>query len=136
MTYLLDTNICIAIIKKCPAEVKEKIVRTTIGKVAISSIVLAELCYGVELSLKREENMAALANFLGYIRILDWPEQATHEYGKIRAYLKRQGTPIGANDLLIAAHAVALDATLVSDNTREFLRVPELKLENWIDRES
>jgi len=134
MTYLLDTNICIAIIKNCPAEVKQKIIQTAVGDVAISSIVLAELWYGVELSQKRPENTAALNNFLEYATVLDWPEQAGREYGKIRAQLKQKGTPIGANDLLIAAHAVALDATLVSDNTREFRRIPGLKLENWIER--
>ena len=134
MTYLLDTNICIAIIKKCPAEVKKKLIRTAVGEVAISSIVLAELWYGIELSRKQEENRAALHDFLQYVTVLDWPEQAGREYGKIRTHLKRKGTPIGANDLLIAAHAVTLDVVLVSDNKKEFLRVPGLKLENWIDR--
>lgn len=134
MTYLLDTNICIAIIKKCPAEVKKRLTKTAVGDVAISSIVLAELCYGVELSQRQEENNAALDDFLQYVTVLDWPEQASHQYGIIRAYLRKKGTPIGANDLLIAAHALALDAILVSDNSKEFLRVPELKLENWIDR--
>ncbi len=134
MIYLLDTNICIAIIKKCPPEVKAKMIQRDIGEVAISSIVLAELWYGVELSVKQAENQAALSDFLQYVLVLDWPEQAGREYGKIRAHLKQKGTPIGANDLLIAAHALALDAILVSDNSREFLRVPGLKLENWVAR--
>ena len=134
MIYLLDTNICIAIIKKCPLEVKEKMVQTAVGEVAISSIVLAELWYGVELSEKQAENRAALDDFLQYVVVMDWPESAGLEYGKIRARLKKMGTPIGANDLLIAAHSLALDAILVSDNTREFSRVPGLKLENWLDR--
>jgi tRNA(fMet)-specific endonuclease VapC len=77
---------------------------------------------------------AALDNFLMYVSVLDWPEQAGRHYGRIRAHLKKKGTLIGANDLLIAAHATALDATLVSDNTRELLRVPGLRLENWIFR--
>ena len=135
MIYLLDTNICIAIIKNCPLEVKERMVQLAVGEVAISSIVLAELWYGVELSQKKSENEAALRDFLQYVIILDWPEQAGREYGKIRTQLKQKGTLIGANDLLIAAHALALDAILVSDNTREFLRVPELNLENWITRQ-
>jgi len=134
MKYLLDTNICIAIIKDCPAEVKKRLTRMRVGDVAISSIVLAELWYGVELSQRQEENSTALDNFLQYVPVLDWPEHAGRQYGKIRAYLKKMGTPIGANDMLIASHAVALDATLVSDNSREFLRVPGLKLENWIER--
>ena len=134
MTYLLDTNICIAIIKKCPAEVQKKLTRMAVGEVAISSFVLAELWYGVELSEKKEENKTALNNFLQYVTVLDWPDLAGEKYGNIRARLRQKGTPIGANDLLIAAHALALDAVLVSDNTREFLRVPGLKLENWINR--
>jgi len=134
MIYLLDTNICIAIIKKCPPEVKKKMIQTAVGEVAISSIVLAELWYGIELSEKKTENRAALCDFLQYVVVLDWPEQAGRKYGKIRAHLKQKGTPVGANELLIAAHALALDAILVSDNTREFSRIPELKLENWVDR--
>ena len=134
MKYLLDTNICIAIIKDCPAEVKEKLEQTAIGEVAISSVVLAELCYGIELSSKQKQNREALDNFLQYATVLDWPEKAGIEYGSIRAFLKGRGTPIGANDLLVAAHALAIDATLVSDNTREFQRVPGLRLENWITR--
>ena len=134
MKYFLDTNICIAIIKKCPLGVKKKLIRTAVGEVAISSIVLAELWYGIELSQKKQENQAALHDFLQYINVLDWPERAGREYGRIRAQLKQKGTLIGANDLFIAAHALALDLTLVSDNTREFLRVPDLKLENWIAR--
>ena len=105
-----------------------------VGEVAISSFVLAELWYGVELSEKKEENKTALNNFLQYVTVLDWPDLAGEKYGNIRAHLRQKGTPIGANDLLIAAHALALDAILVSDNTREFLRVPGLKLENWINR--
>lgn len=134
MKYLLDTNICIAIIKKCPVEIEDKLSRTEIGDVAISSIVLAELWYGVELSTQQSRNQAALADFLRYVAVMDWPEQAGQEYGRIRAHLKKKGTPIGANDLLIAAHTLTLDAILVSDNTKEFSRVPKLKLENWINR--
>lgn len=134
MKYFLDTNICIAIIKQCPLEVKNKLLQTEMGDVTISSIVLAELWYGIELSAKQKENQTALHDFLQYATVLDWPETAGRKYGRIRAHLKQKGTPIGANDLLIAAHALALDAILVSDNTKEFSRIPELKLENWINR--
>ena len=134
MKYLLDTNVCIAIIKECPEEVKAKLLKIPIGEIGISSIVLAELWYGIRLSRKREHNEAVLNEFLKYVTVLDWPEQAPPEYGMIRAHLKKKGTPIGANDLLIAAHALALDAVLVTDNIREFERIPSLKMENWISR--
>ncbi len=134
MNYLLDTNICIAIIKKCPPEVKEKLIQTKIGEVAISSIVLAELWFGIELSSKPKQNRDALHDFLQYLTVLDWPEHAGQEYGRIRAHLNKKVTPIGANDLLIAAHALSINAILVSDNTRKFGRVTGLKLENWINR--
>lgn len=134
MKYLLDTNVCIAIIKECPEEVKAKLLKIPIGEIGISSIVLAELWYRIRLSRKREHNEAALNEFLEYVTVLDWPEQAAPDYGMIRAHLKKKGTPIGANDLLIAAHALALDAVLVTDNAREFERILSLKMENWISR--
>ena len=134
MKYMLDTNACIAIIKECPEEVKEKLLKIPVGEIGISSIVVAELWYGIRLSSMRKHNEVALNEFLEYVIVLDWPEEAAPEYGKIRAQLKKRGTPIGANDLLIAAHALALDAVLVTDNIREFRRIPNLKIENWISR--
>jgi tRNA(fMet)-specific endonuclease VapC len=134
MKYMLDTNVCIAIIKECPEEVKEKLSKIPVGEIGISSIVVAELWYGIRLSHMRKHNEVALNEFLKYVIVLDWPEEAAPEYGRIRAHLKKKGTPIGANDLLIAAHALALDAVLVTDNIREFRRTPNLKIENWISR--
>ena len=90
--------------------------------------------YGIRLSRKLECNEAALNEFLEYVTVLDWPEQAAPEYGRIRAHLKKKGTPIGTNDLLIAAHILALDAVLVKDNVREFERISSLKMEKWISR--
>lgn len=134
MKYMLDTNVCIATIKECPEEVKEKLLKIPVGEIGISSIVVAKLWYGIRLSGMRKHNEVALNEFLEYVIVLDWPEEAAPEYGRIRAQLKKKGTPIGANDLLIAAHALALDAVLVTDNIREFRRIPNLKTENWISR--
>ena len=104
----------------------------SVDSVAISAIVLAELQYGITKSRLREQNAAALQDFLGYCRVEDWPYEAAQIDGDIRATLEREGTPIGGNDLLIAAHAVYAKATLVKHNTREFKRVPRLKIEDWI----
>ncbi len=100
--------------------------------VGVSSVVAAELWYGVALSEKKKLNEAALRDFLDFVNVLDWPSGACPVYGRIRAHLKKKGTPIGAMDLLIASHAVFLSAALVTNNTREFDRVPELKVENWL----
>ncbi len=132
MKYMLDTNACIAIIKQRPEGITQKLIEVPIGELGISSIVLAELYYGIQLSQKREHNEAALGSFLKYVVVLAWPQQAAREYGVIRAHLERKGTPIGANDLLIAAHALAQKAVLITDNVREFQRVPDLRIENWI----
>ncbi len=132
ISYMLDTNTCIAIIKDRPREVRDQLNKIAVDMVAISSIVLAELSYGVERSQKREQNQEALEDFLEYVTIADWPEKAACEYGKIRAYLAEQGQPIGGMDLLIAAHAVTENAVVVTDNFKEFHRVPKLKVENWI----
>ena len=134
MRYLLDTNTCIAIIKERPKEVATKLARVPVGEVGVSSIVLAELCFGVERSQKRKQNQEALNDFIEYVAILDWPARAAAEYGKIRMHLMKTGNPIGAMDLLIAAHAVTENVMLVTDNVREFRRVPRLKVENWIRR--
>jgi tRNA(fMet)-specific endonuclease VapC len=134
MKFMLDTNTCIYIIKHHPPEVKKKLERIPVGEVAVSSIVLAELWYGIERSAQRKNNEVALGDFLQYVAALDWPIQAAPIYGRVRGRLAKKGTPIGANDLLIAAHALALDAVLVTDNVREFRRVPKLRIVNWVER--
>ena len=131
MEYLLDTNICIYIIKKKPAEVFEKFKELTIGDVGISSITLAELQYGIEKSSIPEKNREALEKFLTPIEIIDFGYEATVEYGKIRAELEQKGVPIGPLDMLIASHALSLDVILVTNNMREFERIAGLKIENW-----
>jgi tRNA(fMet)-specific endonuclease VapC len=131
MEYLLDTNICIYIIKKKPAEVFEKFKNMALGDVGISSITLAELQYGIAKSSSPEKNREALEKFLTPIEILDFGYEATVEYGKIRAELEQKGIPIGPLDMLIASHAKSLDVVLVTNNMRKFKRVADLKIENW-----
>ncbi|MBS3779293.1 MAG: type II toxin-antitoxin system VapC family toxin [Desulfovermiculus sp.] len=132
MAYMLDTNICIAIMKGHPG-VRSKLHLIGPDEICISSIVQAELCYGVWKSVHRTHNAQALADFLFMCLILDWPSEAANTYGEIRSTLEIQGHIIGANDLLIAAHARYLNAVLVTNNVREFGRIPVLDVENWID---
>ena len=132
MKYMLDTNICVYIIKKNPPQVFEKFATYSRDDICISSITLAELEFGVCKSNNPTKNKLALMIFLAEIKILPFDEEAATEYGDIRASLERRGTPIGANDLLIAAHARSLQLTLVTNNVREFERVDNLRVENWI----
>ena len=130
--YMLDTNTCIAIIKRRPETIQPKLTALSMEEVGISGIVAAELWYGVAFSQKKKQNETALKDFLDYVMVLDWPFAAGEIYGRIRADLKAKGTPVGAMGLLIATHALFLDATLVTGNQREFQRVPDLKIENWL----
>jgi tRNA(fMet)-specific endonuclease VapC len=130
--YLLDTNICIYLIKKKPPQVLRQFRSHSIGDIGISSITVAELQYGVQKSQYPEQNQRALEQFLVPLVIAGFDEQAAATYGTIRAALEAQGTPIGALDMLIAAHALSLGVTLVTNNVREFSRVPELQLVNWV----
>jgi tRNA(fMet)-specific endonuclease VapC len=129
--YLLDTNTCIYIINRRPEQVFEHFVGRCIGEIAISSITGAELAFGVDKS-GSVRNRQALDKFLAPLEILPFDEAAMRRYGPLRSQLERQGQPIGALDLLIAGHALALDVTLVTNNLREFKRVPGLRLENWV----
>ena len=133
MRYLLDTDICIYIIKRSPADVFEHFKQLQVGDVGISAITFCELQYGVAKSSKPEKNQWALSEFLGPVEVLDFPSAAAIGFGDIRARLKNAGTPIGNYDLLIAAHALQLNLTLVTNNTREFERVPGLRIENWTE---
>jgi len=131
MKYLLDTNICIYIIKRKPAIVLEKFRELPLGSVTISTITLAELEYGIRKSANPDKNLEALNQFLIPLAILAFDYDATIAYGKIRADLEKKGTPIGPLDTLIAAHALSLNITLVTNNEKEFNRVAGLKVENW-----
>lgn len=131
MEYLLDTNICIYIIKRKPIAVFERFKNLPIGSIGISSITLAELQFGIRKSSDPERNQEALDKFLTPLEIVDFDHQAAVEYGIIRADLERRGTPIGPLDTLIAAHAQSLGVVLITNNEKEFLRVQQLKVENW-----
>lgn len=131
--YLLDTNHCIYLINGKYPEIARRLARQETGSVALSSITTSELWYGVENSARRVQNRAALAKFLLPLEILPFGEDAAQAYGKIRSVLEKAGRAIGAMDLLIAAHALSLSATLVTHNRREFQRVPGLKVEDWTE---
>lgn len=133
MKYLLDTNICIYIIKKKPLEVLQKFKSYPVGEIGISSITVAELKYGVQKSQQSERNERALDKFLIPLVIAEFDYKAAVVYGKIRAELEAKGTPIGPLDNLIAAHAKSLNVTLVTNNTKEFSRVSDLKFTNWVE---
>lgn len=129
--YLLDTNICIYVIRKQPAKVLERLMACALDEVALSVVTLAELAYGVSKSQAPERNREALELFVAPFQVLEYDAKAAFAYGEVRSELERKGTPIGAMDLLIAAQALAIGATLVSNNLREFRRVPGLATENW-----
>ena len=132
MKYMLDTNICIYIIKRKPQAVVDRFLRTEISKIGISSITLNELMYGVTKSSKPEQNQMALAQFLAPLEILPYTDDAAQYYGELRVYLEKQGTPIGSLDMLIAAHSLSTDCTLITNNEKEFIRIPNLQIENWV----
>jgi tRNA(fMet)-specific endonuclease VapC len=129
--FLLDTNICIYLIRKRPAKVLERLMTCSPEVVAVSVVTYCELSFGVSKSQAKQRNREALELFLAPFQVLEFPAGAALAYGEIRAELGRKGTPIGAMDLMIAAHALSIGATLVSNNLREFRRVPGLAVENW-----
>ncbi len=132
MRYLLDTNICIYAMKHHPG-VLRRMQQAKSDGLCVSAIVAAELAFGVARSAPehREKNQVALKRFLAAIPVQPWSAEAIWIYGEHRQALKQVGTPIGEMDLLIAAHALALGLTLVTNNTREFERIESLQLENW-----
>ncbi len=132
MQYMLDTNICIYIIKKKPPHVLERLQSFAIEDVAISSITLAEMEYGIKKSSKPRQNHDALYEFVTPLEILNFDDRAACHYGEIRAHLEAKGNLIGSMDLLIAAHARSLTCTLATNNVKEFKRVPGLLVENWV----
>lgn len=129
---MLDTNICIYIIKNKPKSVKERFLDFDIGDISLSSITVSELYYGAYKSQYVEKNLLALEHFLQPFNIVEYDLNASIEYGHIRATLEKQGNVIGGLDMQIAAHAKSLDMTLVTNNTKEFIIVEDLVIDNWI----
>jgi tRNA(fMet)-specific endonuclease VapC len=129
--YLLDTNICIEMIRGRTEAVVLHLRECEPGEVAISTITLAELRHGAAKSSDPARNTIALAEICATLQILPFDDFAAAAYGRIRTELERQGTPIGPYDMLIAAHAAALGCVLVTNNEREFRRIPSLTVENW-----
>lgn len=131
--YLLDTDICIYIAKESPASVLKKFEQLEMGEVGMSLITYGELFYGAQKSHHAQKNLVILEKLINLIVPQILPLHTGDHYGKVRSKLEKEGLPIGNNDLWIVAHALALNITLVTNNTREFSRVPDLKLENWVD---
>lgn len=131
MKYLLDSNICIYALNATHRSVLEKFREHGPDNLGVSAIVAAELAFGAENSQRQSASIKALELFLESVTVLSWEQSAIWQYSRIRKQLKDSGTPIGAMDLLIAGHAMDMDLTLVTNNTREFERIKGLKLENW-----
>lgn len=132
MRYLLDTNICIYLIRRRPPQVLDRFQRCAIGDISLSTVTVAELEYGAAKSEFPAKNRQALEAFTLPLEIVSFDTAAAVAYGSVRGDLERQGIPIGAMDLLIAAHALSLGVILVTNNTREFARVQGLPVENWV----
>ena len=132
LRYMLDTDISSYIMKGSEPAVMKHVASVSVGDVCISAITKAELMYGVEVSPRPAQDRARLEVFLRHVVVLDFPHDAASHYGEIRAWLKKNGSMIGSNDLFIAAHARSLGLVLVTNNTREFSRIPLLKIENWL----
>lgn len=133
MRYMLDTNICIYAIKHKPEKVFQKLQEVNPEDVCVSSITYAELVHGVEKSAAVEKNRLALSMLFANIEILNFDVDAANCYGKIRADLEKKGTPIGPLDMMIAGHTMSKGYIVVTNNVKEFSRVPNLKIENWAE---
>ena len=129
---MLDTNVCIYIIKRRPQSVLRRFGLFPVGDIGISTVTLAELEYGAARSAQPRKNREALQQFISPLDITAFDKPATETYGRIRATLEKKGRPIGTMDLLIAAHALSLGVRLVTNNEKEFKRVPGLQVENWV----
>ena len=131
LKYLLDTNIVIYVLKRRPKEALG-IFNANASRMAISSITLSELFYGAEKSAKTDQNLEAIEEFVSHLEVLPYDAKASQHYGRIKAALEKKGQIIGENDIHIAAHATSHGLILVTNNLREFKRVPNLALENWV----
>jgi len=134
MKYMLDTDICIGLIRQKSEQLIQRLTKCVPGDVCVSSITVAELVYGVKKSGRIEQNMSALEQFLLPLEISAFEQRAAIACGALRAYLEQQGNSIGSMDMLIGSHALSLGVILVTNNTREFQQIPDLKLEDWMVR--
>jgi tRNA(fMet)-specific endonuclease VapC len=130
--YMLDTDTCAFVLRRSSDVLVQRMQAVPLREQVISVVTYAELLYGVEVSSKKKVNRAAVDELVMYLTVLDWPRVAADHYAHIRADLKKKGALIGANDLLIAAHALAVGAVVVTNNTKDFSRVKGLQLENWL----
>lgn len=130
--YMLDTDTCVFVLRRSSEVLLERIQQVPIEQQIISMVTLAELLYGVLESNKKKANRAGADAFVRHVTVKDWSRDAAEHYAEIRADLKKKGQMIGANDLMIAAHARSLDATVVTNNVKDFGRVKGLKVENWM----
>jgi tRNA(fMet)-specific endonuclease VapC len=131
MKWMLDTDTCIALIKRQPPNLIKRLQAKAVGDVGISSITLAELRFGASKSARRQQNQAALDQFLLPLDIAAFDELAADSYGDVRAELESNGTPIGPLDTLIAGHGLSLNVVLVTHNMREFRRITGLRIDDW-----
>ncbi|SPE22457.1 tRNA(fMet)-specific endonuclease VapC [Acidobacteriia bacterium SbA2] len=133
MRYLLDTDICVYLARRKAPGVLARLRDLRPGDVGMSVITHLEMVHGAWKSLRREENLGRIEELESLIPVLPLDASAGQHYGQVRAELERKGSPIGAYDLLIASHALSLGLTLVTNNVREFRRVPQLRVENWVE---
>ena len=131
MRLMLDTNICIYLIKEHPASILDRFASHPVGDIGVSVITLAELEYGISKSSRPARNRAALEQFVSPLEVASFDRHATVAYGRLRTILEKKGQPIGSMDLLIAAHAMSLDVRLITHDVKEFGRVPGLRIEDW-----
>ncbi len=130
--YMLDTDTCVFVLRRASDVLLERIQQVPIEQQMISMVTLAELLYGVLESNKKKTNRAGVDAFVRHVTVKDWSRDAAEHYAEIRVDLRKKGQMIGANDLMIAAHARSLDATVVTNNVKDFGRVKGLKVENWM----
>jgi tRNA(fMet)-specific endonuclease VapC len=131
LTYMLDTKICIYVMKNYPPDLREKF-SALAEQLCISSITLGELHYGAEKSARRVDNLTAIEHFVARLEVLPFADKAAAHYGQVRAELERAGTPCGAHDMQIGGHARSEGLIVVTNDIREFARMPGVRVENWV----
>jgi tRNA(fMet)-specific endonuclease VapC len=129
--YILDTDMCSYIIKERPESVRQRFQKLAMEQLCVSVVTYAELIYGVECSSSKRVNRPVIEDFVRHLDVMDWDAGAAEQYGMIRSELEVTGTPIGAMDMMIAAHAKSIKAVLVTNNQKHFTKIKGLKIDNW-----